>query len=138
MTDELRKSVLEKLERQEYNCPKEITLAMINGKWKINLLYHLSHDGDYYFHEFQELLPQASHKELNLKLQELIADGLVTRTPESTRPVKVNYSITPLGQTLIPIIDQMYTWGSKRLKDLQLDATAFALGKTHGHPSEND
>lgn len=129
MTDSVREAVQEKLSNGIFNCPKELTLSMIGGKWKINILYHLGTDGPYYFYELQNLLPAASRKEITAKLKELFEDGLVNRKPLKTVPVKVQYSITPLGQSLMPIIDAMLKWGQKRLDELQLGNVEFGLGK---------
>lgn len=128
MTDLIRQDVLKKLEDGDYSCRKEFTLAMFSGKWKINLIYHLGHDGAYYFYELQRLLPQASHKELAKKLKELVADGLLDRQEETGPRTKTVYSLTPLGRSLLPIIDAMYAWGDQRLSELQLDKVTFSLG----------
>ncbi|MFT8917230.1 MAG: helix-turn-helix domain-containing protein [Oenococcus sp.] len=130
MTDLVRETVIEKLRDGEYNCPKELTLSMFSGKWKINMIYHLGHDGNYYFYELQKLLPRASHKEIAEKLKELVEDGIVDRHPEAGPRLKVSYSLTPLGISLLPIIDSMYAWGEKRLKELQLRHVVFGLGET--------
>ncbi|MCT3543683.1 transcriptional regulator [Lentilactobacillus buchneri] len=129
MTDSVREAVQEKLANGIFNCPKELTLSMISGKWKINILYHLGTDGPYYFYELQKLLPAASRKAITAKLKELVEDGLVNRKPLKTVPVKVQYSITPLGKSLMPIIDAMLKWGQQRLDDLQLGQVEFGLGK---------
>ncbi|KRK47114.1 transcriptional regulator [Secundilactobacillus kimchicus] len=130
MTDTVRKDVQDKLARGLYNCPKELTLSMFNGKWKINILYHLGQEGRYYFGELQRLLPKASHKEIAEKLKELANDALVTRTVETGAPVKVAYALTPLGESLMPIINAMYDWGVNRLAQLQNQPVTFGLGQT--------
>lgn len=129
MTDLVRKNVLRKLVNSDYNCQKEFTLAMFSGKWKINIIYHLGHEGSYYFYELQRLLPHASHKEISEKLKELTEDGLVNRKPEIGPRIKVAYSLTPLGESLLPIIDDMYDWGEKRLQTLCLKKLGFSLGE---------
>lgn len=130
MTDLVRSEVQEKLINGVFNCPKEFTLSMFSGKWKINIIYHLGKEGAYYFSEIQRLLPAASHKELSEKLKELAADGLVDRKPVKDQRVKVSYSLTPLGETLLPIVNAMYDWGTKRLQELQLDGdVTFGLGE---------
>lgn len=130
MTDSVRKLVQQRLRDGDYTCRKEFTLAMFNGKWKVNIIYHLGHDGTYYFHELQALLPNASHKELAKKLKELQEDSLIDRQIEDNGPrVKVAYSLTPLGRSLLPIIDAMYDWGDKRLRELNVHDVQFGLGK---------
>lgn len=129
MTDSVRKLVMQRLNDGDFTCRKEFTLAMFSGKWKVNIIYHLGHDGSYYFYELQALLPHASHKELAKKLKELGEDGLITRRTEDAGPrVKVAYSLTPLGKSLLPIIDAMYDWGDQRLKALHMTNVSFGLG----------
>ncbi|WP_125583876.1 winged helix-turn-helix transcriptional regulator [Levilactobacillus cerevisiae] len=129
MTDSVRKLVQQRLRDGDYTCRKEFTLAMFNGKWKVNIIYHLGHEGTYYFYQLQDLLPHASHKELAKKLKELVADGLLNRQEEDGGPrVKTAYSLTPLGESLLPIIDAMYDWGDQRLHELHLDNVKFGLG----------
>mgnify|MGYP001003016317 CR=1 FL=1 len=122
MTDQVREETLQKLVNGEFNCPKELTLSMFSGKWKVNIIYHLGQEGAYYYNELLTLLPQASHKMISEKLKELMADDLIERTEEDGGPrVKVSYSLTPLGKSLLPIINAMYDWGTARLKELQMN-----------------
>lgn len=118
MTDEVRTDVQEKLLSGDYSCAKELTLSMFSGKWKIVILYHLGKDGIYRFGELKKLLPNASNKVLTQQLRELEQDELITRTVYPEVPVRVDYQITELGLSLIPIIDLMYEWGTQRLKQL--------------------
>ncbi|MTV82717.1 winged helix-turn-helix transcriptional regulator [Secundilactobacillus folii] len=129
MTDLVRKEVLQKLSDGAFNCPKELTLSMFSGKWKINMLYHMGKEGAYYFNEFQKLLPAASHKELAEKLKEMAADGLVSRHEETNGRLRVAYSLTPLRKTLLPIVNAMYDWGVNRLAELQVSDVKFGLGE---------
>nr|WP_290443552.1 helix-turn-helix domain-containing protein [Sporolactobacillus kofuensis] len=105
----------------DYSCAKEFTLSMFSGKWKIVILYHLGIDGIYRFGELKRLLPQASNKMLTKQLREMEADGIISRTIYPEIPVRVDYSITDLGQSLIPIIVAMYEWGEERLKSMKQD-----------------
>lgn len=137
MTDLVRNEVQEKLINGVFNCPKEFTLSMFSGKWKINIIYHLGKEGAYYFSEIERLLPAASHKELSEKLKELAADGLVKRTEVKDQRIKVSYSLTPLGESLLPIVNAMYDWGTKRLREVKLDDKAtFGLGEVKRPASE--
>ncbi|AMV63076.1 Transcriptional regulator, HxlR family [Pediococcus damnosus] len=129
MTDQLRKSVLKKLADGDYSCPKEFTLSMFSGKWKINIIYHLGQDGAYYFGELQKLLPTASHKMIAEKLKELVSDGIVSRQEISGPRIKVKYTLTNLGKSLLPIINAMYDWGTERIQQLQVAHVKFNLGE---------
>ncbi|MMZ60980.1 putative HTH-type transcriptional regulator YybR [compost metagenome] len=94
----------------EKGCPVEFTLGVVGGKWKGILLYHLI-NGVKRFNEFRRTCPNITQRMLTLQLRELEQDGLVHREVYQQVPPKVEYSLTPLGQTLIPLILQMKEWG---------------------------
>lgn len=123
MTDVVRKDVKQRLEDGDYSCAKELTLSMFSGKWKIVILFHLGSDGSYRFNQLMRLLPKASHKVLTNQLREMEEDQLISRKVVSDSQVQVFYEITELGRTLMPIINQMYEWGTKRIKQLQVTPT---------------
>ncbi len=120
MTDVVRKDVKQRLENGDYSCAKELTLSMFSGKWKIVILFHLGTDGAYRFNQLMRLLPKASHKVLTNQLRELEEDQLIARKVITESQVKVKYEITPLGKTLMPIINEMYAWGNQRIEQLQV------------------
>ncbi|WP_248925180.1 winged helix-turn-helix transcriptional regulator [Paenibacillus hamazuiensis] len=93
-------------------CPVEFTLDVIGGKWKGVLLYHLI-DGAKRFNELRRICPSITQRMLTLQLRELEEDGLIHREVYHQVPPKVEYSLTPLGQTLVPIIQQMKIWGEQ-------------------------
>lgn len=119
MTDVVRKDVLNRLESGDYSCSKELTLSMFSGKWKLVILYHLGVEGPYRFNEFRRLLPQITHKVLTNQLREMEEDGLINRKVEAETQIKVTYSITEVGKSLMPIVLAMYDWGEERIKVLQ-------------------
>ncbi|MDE5412130.1 winged helix-turn-helix transcriptional regulator [Alkalihalobacterium chitinilyticum] len=119
MADTLRKEIKEKIEKREFNCEKELTLSVISGKWKIVIIWYLAQENSYRFSELQKLLPKITHKMLSSQLKELIEDGIVHREVFPEVPPRVQYSLTPLGRSLLPIIDLMYEWGKKRIEDLK-------------------
>ncbi|MDQ6420244.1 helix-turn-helix domain-containing protein [Paenibacillus sp. LHD-117] len=91
-------------------CPVEYTLSIIGGKWKSILLYHMI-DSDKRFNEFRRICPDITQRMLTLQLRELENDGIVHREVYKQIPPKVEYSLTELGRTLVPIILQMKAWG---------------------------
>lgn len=121
MTDVIRKDVKDRLEGGDFSCSKEFTLSMFSGKWKIVVLFHLGTDGAYRFNELMRLMPKVTHKVLTNQLREMAEDGLILREVTTDSRVKVTYRITDLGRTLMPIINQMYEWGEKRIKELQIN-----------------
>lgn len=120
MTDVVRKDVKDRLKNGDYNCSKELTLSMFSGKWKLVILFHLGTDGAYRFNELMRLLPKVTHKVLTNQLREMAEDGLITRHVTSGLQTKVTYEITELGQSLMPIVNQMYEWGEQRIKVLKV------------------
>ena len=88
------------------------TLAIIGGKWKILILYHLC-TGTQRFNELRRLLPDITQRMLTLQLRELEDDGIVHREVYPQVPPKVEYSLTAFGKTLIPVIEVMDAWGKQ-------------------------
>ncbi|MGR3205642.1 winged helix-turn-helix transcriptional regulator [Bacillus glycinifermentans] len=93
-----------------YSCPVEATIDIIGGKWKSVILFHLI-DGKKRFNELRRLIPKVTQRMLTLQLRELERDGIVHREIYKQVPPKVEYRLTEFGQTLIPIINQMMSWG---------------------------
>jgi len=94
-------------------CSIEYTLKKIGGKWKTVILWHLGTDGTLRYNELRKLLPGVAHKVLSQQLKELEEDGFINRTQYDTIPPKVEYSMTDLGMTLMPILKQMHAWGKE-------------------------
>ncbi len=86
------------------------TLSLINGKYKMTILYTLMEFGTVRFNDMQRYIG-LSFKTLSVNLKELESDGLVHREEYPQIPPKVEYSLTDKGKTLMPILDQMCEWG---------------------------
>ena len=95
-------------------CPVEVTLELIGGKWKGVMLYHLL-DGTQRFSELRRQMPSITPRMLTNQLRELEADGLVHREVFPVIPPHVEYSLTPLGKTLAPVIRELKKWGDTYL-----------------------
>jgi DNA-binding HxlR family transcriptional regulator len=93
-------------------CPAEHTLALIGGRWKVLILYHLD-PGLRRFSELRRLMTPVTPKMLTQQLRELERDGLVRRKIYAQVPPKVEYSLTPAGKSLKPVIAAMCHWGKK-------------------------
>ncbi len=89
------------------------TLSLINGKYKMTILYTLMEFGTVRFNELQKYIGSISYKTLSATLKELEADRLVHREEYPQIPPKVEYSLTSRGKSLIPILDGMCEWGEK-------------------------
>ena len=98
-------------------CPVEITLLLINNKWKIRIIGSLL-NGTRRFNEIRRILEDISQKVLTQNLREMEKDGLINRKVYPEIPLKVEYSLTKLGYSLKPILDEMVEWGIKYEKNL--------------------
>ncbi|MDE5947121.1 MAG: helix-turn-helix transcriptional regulator [Oscillospiraceae bacterium] len=87
------------------------TLSLINGKYKMTILYTLMEFGVVRFNEMQKYIGSISYKTLSANLKELEADRLINRKEYPQIPPKVEYSLTERGKSLIPILDSMCEWG---------------------------
>ena len=104
---------------EKFYCDVEATLAVIGGKWKGIILYHLLEEKKR-FNQFRKLMPGVTQRMLTLQLRELENDGVVARKVYTEVPPKVEYSLTEFGRTPEPIIMSMKDWGaeySKRLRN---------------------
>ncbi|MGO0862581.1 winged helix-turn-helix transcriptional regulator [Clostridioides difficile] len=100
-----------------YSCPIEATLALIGGKYKTLILWHLK-DTTLRFNELRKLIPKATPKMLTQQLRELESDGFIVRVVYPVVPPKVEYSLSDFGKSIIPILDVMCDWGSDYLNNL--------------------
>ncbi|MCH5297672.1 MAG: helix-turn-helix transcriptional regulator [Ruminococcus sp.] len=97
-----------KLEETGFNY----TMSLIQGKYKMFILYTLMEFEIVRFNEMQKYIGSITYKTLSSTLKQLEADGLVNRKEYSQIPPKVEYSLTEKGKSLIPILDNMCEWGS--------------------------
>ena len=96
----------------DLGCPLRLTMSLIDSKWKSCILDELRH-GALRRRELHKIFREATPRVLDLQLKELVEDGLVSKTIFPELPPRSEYSITPLGMTLIPIIDAMIDWGNR-------------------------
>ena len=93
-------------------CPVETTLSLIGDKWKVLILRDLL-PGTKRFGELKKSIGRVSQKVLTAQLRDMEASGLVSRQVYAEVPPRVEYSLTPLGLSLRPILDAMQSWGEK-------------------------
>ena len=89
------------------------TLSLINGKYKMTILYVLAEFEIVRFNEIKKYIEEISYKTLSATLKELEADKLVHREEYPQIPPKVEYSLTERGRSLMPILDRMCEWGER-------------------------
>jgi DNA-binding HxlR family transcriptional regulator len=100
--------------RKALGCPAETTLKILGGRWKLMILRELC-GGASRFSELRRGLKGISEKVLTQHLRELEKDGIISRKIYPEIPPKVEYSLTPAGTSLKPIIEAMHEWGAARL-----------------------
>lgn len=100
------------------DCGLDLFREVLNGKWKISLLYYIS-QGIQRPGELQRNIPEANRRSLNIQLNQLVAHELVSRKEYDQLPLKVEYSLTDFGRTLLPIINQIGDWGDTHRERLQ-------------------
>lgn len=98
---------------RDFSCEKELTLAVIGGKWKMLILWHLGKEGTKRFNELKALMPNITQRMLVNQLRELESDYIIHREVYPVVPPKVEYSLTERGKTLMPILEAMYEWGKE-------------------------
>ncbi len=101
---------------QSDQCPVEITIKLIGGKYKAIILWHLI-DKTLRFGELKKLVTSATPKMLTQQLRELEEDGLINRCVYPVVPPKVEYSLTEFGKSIVPVLDVMCKWGTDYLEE---------------------
>ena len=96
---------------KEYSCSMELSLAVIGGKWKPLILWHLRAGGTMRFSALRRTMPIITQKMLTQQLRELESDGLVTREVYAEVPPRVEYDLTDLGRDIIPILESLCRFG---------------------------
>jgi DNA-binding HxlR family transcriptional regulator/ActR/RegA family two-component response regulator len=111
---------LDMLETQ-YNCPVEVTIKVLGGKWKCVILWWLRRDTKR-FSELKWLIPEITPKVLTRQLRELETDRLIYREMFREAPPRVEYSLTEYGKLVRPITELMCNWGKMYLPEYQFGA----------------
>lgn len=91
-------------------CPVAATVAVIGGKWKPLILFHLD-AGRRRFSDLQRMMPNVSDRMLIRSLKELERDGIILRTVHAEVPVRVEYDLTDRGRSLGGVLQAMCDWG---------------------------
>jgi DNA-binding HxlR family transcriptional regulator len=121
-------------------CPTQATVAVIGGRWKIVILWHLC-GGKLRFSELRRKVAGISQKMLTEQLRELEGHGLVTRTVYAEVPPRVEYAATPLGESLRPIITAMAEWGQmygRQITNVPRGVSGNGAGRSPAKPRRRD
>ena len=112
-------------------CPVGATLELIGGKYKALILWHLS-EGTLRFSQLQKAVSDATPKMLTQQLRELENSKLIHREVYPVIPPKVEYSLTELGRSLMPVLVSMRDWGAEYLRSNNMESCCFMM---HINPS---
>ncbi|MDO4162782.1 MAG: helix-turn-helix domain-containing protein [Bacteroides sp.] len=99
-------------------CPIRNVVARFGNKWALLIILVLSENGKTRFNQLGKLIPDISTKVLSNTLQVLEADELVKRTVFPEVPIRVEYELTPTGQSLVPIIASLTEWAQQNMKSI--------------------
>ncbi|MDJ1504251.1 helix-turn-helix domain-containing protein [Xanthocytophaga agilis] len=100
-----------RLDEKLYHCAMDITMDYIGGKWRTVILWYLK-EKTMRFAEIKKHIPDITEKMLSIQLKQLEKDGLIKREMFGTKPpVRVEYSLTDFGKTLIPVLNAIAKWG---------------------------
>lgn len=98
-------------------CEVETTLKVIGGRWKVLIIRELI-AGVKRFGELQRALPGITQKMLTQQLREMEEDGIIHREVYAQIPPKVEYSLTPMGESLKPILYAMHNWAVEHFSQI--------------------
>ncbi|MGH1338066.1 MAG: winged helix-turn-helix transcriptional regulator [Aureispira sp.] len=101
-----------KVRGKEYPCCMSVTMGLVGGKWKTVILFHLMQNKVLRYNELRKKMQTVTERTLSLQLKQLQADDIVQRTVYTSKPpLKVEYSLTDFGKTLIPLLQSIANWG---------------------------
>ena len=92
-------------------------MSLIEGKWKLHILFWLCREGTLRYGELKRALPGITHKMLSAQLKELERDSLVIRREYPQVPPKVEYRLSRQGHSLIPLLIALSDWGADHLPE---------------------
>lgn len=111
------------------HCPVSATLELIGGKYKALILWHLA-ENKLRFSQLNKLIPNATPKMLTQQLREMESQCLIHREVYPVVPPKVEYSLTDLGKSLLPVLIAMRDWGAEYLRSKNITSHCFMMNKT--------
>jgi DNA-binding HxlR family transcriptional regulator len=101
--------------KSNYGCPVQATINVLSGKWKVQIVWHLSF-GPLRFAQVRDKLGAISEKVLSDQLRQLEADGIIGRRVSKSVPPAVTYSLNAEGAKLVPMLESLCEWGSVHFK----------------------
>jgi DNA-binding HxlR family transcriptional regulator len=108
-------------------CPARQLLGRIAGKW-VSLVVSALADGPQRYTDLSRRIVSVSQKMLTQTLRDLERDGLLTRTVTPSVPVRVDYALTPLGESLVPLMRAVKAWAEEHMDEVLAARTAYDAG----------
>lgn len=115
-------------------CPVRNVIARFGNKWAFLTLLIIGEQGIVRFNELSRLMPDVSSRVLSSTLRTLEADGLIDRKVYAEVPPKVEYRLTEIGQSLLPLIRQLTEWALSNMKHVMTHRQEY---RTHNNPDKN-
>ena len=109
-------SIIIDIKGKRYYCPVEVAMDVIGGKWKAVILWYLI-AGTLRYNQLKKQIVSISERILIRELKELEQSGLIKRKAYPTVPPKVEYSLSPYGKSIIPLVQMIASWGEKYTAD---------------------
>ena len=103
--------------QKEYYCSLELTMDIIGGKWKMNILFWLWRREIMRYNELKRELTGITHKMLSNQLKELEKNDLLIRHEYPQVPPKVEYYLSERGKSLMPVLQEICLWGGLHIND---------------------
>jgi DNA-binding HxlR family transcriptional regulator len=110
------------------SCPAEGAMEVFGGKWRVGIVHHLA-GGPLRFNELRRRLPGITQKMLTQQLRHLQRFGVIERRQFAEIPPRVEYSLTDMGQTLVPLLAQISKWSETHMRQFKKSAAANDAGK---------
>ena len=96
-----------------------VTMGIVGGKWKTVILFHLMENEKLRYNELRKKMITVTERTLSLQLKQLQEDGIINRKVYTSKPpLKVEYSLTEMGKTLIPLLKSIEDWGNFAIANL--------------------
>ncbi|MCO6187234.1 helix-turn-helix domain-containing protein [Rhizobium sp. L1K21] len=124
MTKSLTRATLEKMGFDASNCPIRDVMDKLSGKWSVLLLLELSDEAKR-FGALRRAIPDISQRMLTQTLRDLERDGFISRTVFPTKPPSVEYALTELGHSLMPLIVSIVRWADQHHRVIKQARTTF-------------
>lgn len=104
------KEYVYQIEGETFHCAMDVTMKFLGGKWKTVVLWYLR-NRTMRFGELKKQIPEITEKMLSIQLKSLAEDGLVVRRVYPEVPLRVEYSLTEFGKSVVPVLESIAKWG---------------------------